>query len=321
MNRIGFDVGGTNIAAGVVDKNSRIIKRKSVPFRLGVTSKELASEIYSITMELTGGTDGLKDIESIGIAIPGSLDKKCEVVLNAFNLGLENAPLRADVQSLFTGIPMYLANDANAAALAELCGGAFMGCKTAMLVTLGTGVGGGLILNGRMFNGGLGNGVELGHFILAYGSGRHCSCGTEGCFETLCAAPALKKAGLSSLLTNKDNMIYHEANGDTSKVDAKLIIDCAKAGDMLALKLFDDYVDALSAGLASVINIIDPEVIAIGGGICNAGDFLFEPLREKTREKSFYKQSSIAHIVAATMGNDAGIVGAANLIANEGTLI
>lgn len=314
MNRIGFDIGGTNIAAGLVDKESKIIKRISKPFKLGVTSKELAETVYGIALELAGGEAGLCKIESVGIAVPGSLDKKCEKVLHAYNLGLENAPLRADAQSLFD-IPVYLANDANAAALAELCSGAFMGCETALLITLGTGVGGGLILNGRMFNGGLGNGVEIGHSVLAYGSKIMCTCGAEGCFEALCAATALKKAGVCSVKENKQSLIYELSGGDMEKIDAKLVIDCAKAGDEAALDLFDRYVDALSAALASMVNIFDPEVIAIGGGICNAGDFLFEPLRMKTCKKAFYN-GEIARIVPATMGNDAGIVGAANLMKN-----
>lgn len=314
MNRIGFDIGGTNIAAGLVDENSKIIKRVSEPFKLGVTSMELAETVHQIALELAGGEKGLANIESVGIAVPGNLDKKCEKVLHAYNLGLVNAPLRTDAQSLFD-IPVYLANDANAAALAELCSGAFMGCETALLITLGTGVGGGLILNGRMFNGGLGNGVEIGHSILAYGSGVMCTCGAEGCFEALCAATALKKAGIRSLTENGESLIYESSSGDANKVDAKLVIDCAKVGDKTAMELFDSYVDALSTALASMVNIFDPEVIAIGGGICNAGDFLFEPLRRKTCEKAFYN-GGIARIVPATMGNDAGIVGAANLMKN-----
>lgn len=314
MNRIGFDIGGTNIAAGLVNEKSKIIRRISEPFRLGVTSLELAKTVYRMSLELTDGSGDFNDIESVGIAVPGSLDRKCEKVLNAYNLGLQNAPLRADAQSMFS-LPVYLANDANAAALAELCDGAFKGCQTALLITLGTGVGGGLILNGRMFNGGLGNGVEIGHSILAYGSKIMCTCGAEGCFEALCAATALKKAGIRSLEENNNSLIYKRADGDVKRVDAKLVIDCAKAGDKKALKLFDNYVDALSAALASMVNIFDPEVIAIGGGICNAGDFLFEPLRRKTCEKAFYSEG-IARIVPATMGNDAGIVGAANLMKN-----
>ena len=219
-------------------------------------------------------------------------------------------PLKALAQEAFGEIPVYLANDANGAALAELYAGAFRGCKTAVLFTLGTGLGGGIILGGHMFNGGMNQGVELGHMYLVNG-GEHCTCGNDGCMEAYCAASALARDGQRAMKKHPESLIAARAGGSPENVDAKLVIDCAKEGDEAAKAVFDQYIDSLSSACASIYNLLDPEVIAIGGGVCGAGEFLFAPLREKTTGKCFYKTHG--KLVPAELGNDAGMIGAAML--------
>jgi glucokinase len=254
------------------------------------------------------------DFRSIGIATAGSIDASRTVIINAHNLGFHNVPMIDEMHKHFPDTPVYLANDADAAALAELHAGAFRGKKTAVLLTLGTGVGGGIILGGRMFKGGLGHGNELGHMIVQQG-GPICTCGNRGCIESLCTATWLIQQGRKAIVEHPISLIYEKAEGDMDKVTAKIVIDSAKEGDAIARDIFNTYVDSLSSAITSVVVLLDPEVIALGGGVSLAGDFLFEPVRELVRQKSFFK---VYHeIVPAQLGNTAGIIGAAMLARNE----
>jgi glucokinase len=315
MYQIGFDVGGTNIAVGLVDDEMRIVQRSNIKFPTGekynVISAYMAAEVKKL---LLGEGIDEKVLSCIGIAIPGSIDANGETIINAYNLQFHNVPFRQAMQVHFPKVPVYLANDANAATLAELHAGAFKGCNTAVLITLGTGVGGGLILGGRMFNGGMGNGVELGHMIMNH-YGDICSCGNVGCIETLCTATWLIQQGRKAVVEHFNSMIYTEANGDMENVTARLVIDCARAGDSIAMDIFKRYVDSLGSVVASFINLLDPEVIALGGGVSLAGEFLLEPLRANVADKVLYKK--YGSIVSACLGNDAGIIGAAMLHRNK----
>lgn len=313
MIHVGFDIGGTNIKTGLVDDQGRIQIKRNVPF-----PKESYHSCVKVMDELI--RDMLKEaglcvseIADIGVAVPGAIDPSSSVVLNAYNLDFHNVPLKEAVSRLYPGIPVMLANDANAAALAELYGGAFEGKKTALLLTLGTGVGSGMILNGRLFNGGRGHGVEIGHMTLIHG-GPKCTCGNRGCFETVCAATWLVKQGRREAERHPKGAIARKVGGRTERVNAKTVIDCAKEGDEKALTIFSQYIEYLSQGIASVADIIDPEVIALGGGVSLAGDFLYEPLRRKVKRKVFFRCAY--DIVPAVMGNDAGTIGAAMLYNN-----
>lgn len=314
MLQAGFDIGGTNIAAGIVDEDANLVLKRSIPFPAGepyqVAVEALAQLLTEMTEELFVPVSSLA---SIGIAVPGSIDQASERVVHAYNLQFHDVPLRSALMGYFPSVPVFLANDANAAALAELYAGAFVGCKTAVLITLGTGIGGGLILGGRMFNGGLGNGVELGHMVLEHG-GQVCTCGTRGCIEALCTATWLMQQGRKSLIEYPHAMIATKAGQVLSNINAKLVIDCAKAGDAIAKDIFDRYVDQLGSALTSCFNLLDPEVIALGGGVSLAGEFLFSPLRENVKQKCFFK--NCGKIVQAKLGNDAGIIGAAMLAKN-----
>ncbi len=315
MLQVGFDIGGTNIAAGVVDDEMRIVTRRSVPFPTGKPYTHAIALMKDIVEELALELNvESRQFQSIGIVVPGSIDPKCERVLHAYNLQFHDVPLKKAMQEEYPEVPVHLANDANGAALAELHAGAFRGSKTAVLLTLGTGIGGGLILGGKMFNGGLGHGVELGHMVLMHG-GPLCTCGVHGCIEAVCTSTWLIQQGRRSIIDYPNAMIYTEAGGDLTKVTAKLVIDCAKAGDAIACDIFERYVDQLGSAITSCINLLDPEIIALGGGVSHAGEFLFEPVRQNVRKKCFFEE--IGAIVPAQLGNDAGIVGAAMLARNE----
>lgn len=315
MLHLGFDIGGTNIAVGAVNDDMQIVARRSVPFPTGEpyahTAALMAQQVEALAKDLKIVPNAFT---SIGVVVPGSIDPACERVIHAYNLQFHDVPLRAAVQAHFPDVPVFLANDADGAALAELYAGAFRGCKTAVLFTLGTGIGGGLILGGRMFSGGMGHGVELGHMILAH-QGSMCTCGNHGCIEAICAASWLVQQGRRSVVDYPNSRIYTEAAGNMENVTAKLVIDCAKAGDAIAMEIFQRYVNALGDAVASIMSLLDPEVVAIGGGVCLAGDFLFEPLRRRIDESCFFEEHGVT--VPAQMGNDAGIVGAAMLYNNS----
>ena len=310
MYQIGVDIGGTNIKIGLVDDSLEILEQASIPF-----PHEGAQTVADRLAEAARGVlsaAGVKaaELQSIGVVIPGSIDPTGEVVINAYNLGFHDVPFKKLIAAHFPNTPVFMANDANGAALAELYKGAFVGCRTAVLLTLGTGLGGGIILNGKMFNGGMNQGTELGHAYLVDG-GEHCTCGNNGCMEAYCAASALAREGARAMQRDPRGLLSERSGGNAALIDAKMVVDCAKAGDVTAKRVFDEYIGHLSSACASFFNILDPEVIAIGGGLCGAGEFLFAPLRERITEKCFYK--SHGAVVPAVMGNDAGIIGAAML--------
>lgn len=288
MAKIGFDIGGTNIAAGLVSDDGVLLKKGSLPFPQDKDFEKVLATCEQLVTALEEGES--EPVEKIGVAVPGSIDATATVVLNAYNLGFHNTALKAALEERLHK-KVYLINDADAAVLAEHRVGSLKGCTTAFMITLGTGLGGGLILNNTLFRGGRNNGSEPGHMILVNG-GRPCTCGNEGCAEAYCAATRLVR----------DGKVY---GWNT----AKAVIDAAKAGDEYATTIINAYVDDIGSYIASIINLLDPERIAIGGGVSAAGDFLMNPIRENVARKTFFAEPT--EIVVATAGNDAGIYGAA----------
>lgn len=315
MYQVGVDIGGTNIAMGLVDEALEVVQRESMPFEIKGGGERTAEIIHEGTLAMLKRQGaGLYDLDSVGVVVPGSIDPAGSVVINAYNLNFHNEPLKARIQKQFGDIPVFLANDADGAALAELHKGAFVGCRTAVLFTLGTGVGGGLILGGRMFHGGLGNGCELGHALLVSG-GEQCTCGNKGCIEAYCSATAIIRDAIRAMEKHPDSLLFERTLGRPERMNAKTAIDCAREGDSAALEVFHNYVDHLGSAVASMINLLDCERVAIGGGVSAAGEFLFEPLRKNVHAKSFFENHG--GVVPAVMGNDAGIIGAAMLRRNE----
>ena len=310
MYQIGIDIGGTNVEIGLLDETLELTAEASIPFP-HTTAVDMAKKIRAAVLALLEERNAsLSGVESLGAVVPGSIDASGETVLDAHNLDFHDVPLRRLLQEQFPGIPVYIANDANGAALAELYKGAFVGCKTGVLLTLGTGLGGGIILNGKMFNGGMNHGVELGHAYLVDG-GEPCTCGNHGCMEAYCAASALTREGRRAMQAHPESMLAEKTGSDPAKITPKLVTDCAKAGDPAATAVFDDYIEHLSSACASIYNILDPEVLALGGGLSAAGSFLFDPLQDKVSKKCFY--STRGKLVPAVLGNEAGMIGAALL--------
>lgn len=312
MYRIGVDIGGTNIALGLLDEELQLIDSSSIPFQRGgeLVAARVAQQVQLLLQK--AGAD-IKDLSCMGVAVPGSIDPAGELVIHAYNLDFHNEPLRARIQAHFPGVPVVLANDADAAVLAELYKGALRGCKTAGLYTLGTGIGGGFIIGGHLFRGGRGNGIEPGHVILVDG-GEICTCGLAGCVESYCSATALIRQANRAMAAHPESLLHEKTAGDPASMTAKLAIDCAKAGDEAALAVFHTYVGYLGSAIASIMNMLDMELFAVGGGVSGAGDFLFEPLNRDVHQKCFFKNHGI--VVPAQMGNAAGIVGAAMLYHN-----
>lgn len=310
LYQIGVDIGGTFIKIGLFDDSLRLLSKTSIPFP-HTDAGQMADRLRAaIDDTLARYEIALCDVSSIGVVLPGSIDPSRQIAVNAYNLDYHNVPLKKILCERFPETPVFLANDADAAALAELYQGAFQGCRSAVLLTLGTGVGGGIILDGHMFRGGCGNGIEIGHVFLLDG-GDPCTCGNHGCIESYCSATALANAGKQAMRGDPGGMLASACGGDEEKLDAELVTDCAKAGDPAALAVFNAFAGHLSSACASVFNFLDPQVIAIGGGLCAAGDFLFSRLHEATDRKCFFKNHGI--IVPAALGNDAGIIGAALL--------
>jgi len=286
--RIGFDVGGTNIKAGILDDSMNIVAKRMTAFPKESGYRKVVRKMHETARELLLEchlNEG--DVKSLGIAVAGAVDVANGVSIKACNLGFYNAPLSEEMKQHFPSIPIHVINDAYAATLAEFKKGALKGCSNAILLTIGTGIGGGVVLDGKLFYGGMKHGIEPGHATLAL-DGPLCTCGNRGCVETLCSATWIAEKG---------------------KANAKAVIDRAKEGDPACLEVFNEYIENLSSALASLTVLFDPEIIALGGGVSLAGRFLFEPLGEKVKQKSFFKYPY--KIVPAELGNDAGMIGAA----------
>jgi len=308
----GIDLGGTNIGAGIVDEDGSILLKDEVPTGASrpyeYVIRDMAGLIENI---IARGGYTISDIESIGIGSPGSMDRGEGKVVFANNLGWKHVPVRKELQK-YIDLPVYLENDANVAGLAESVAGACKGAKNSVTITLGTGVGSGVIIDGKPYSGSHGVGAELGHIIVHTG-GVQCNCGNRGCLERYASATALIREGRKVATENPDSLIGKSVEGDLDKITAKVVIDAAKAGDSAALEVFDTYIYYLTMGIVSVINMLDPSVIAIGGGVSRAGDFLLDALRKSVDEHIFYKDIPHADIYISELGNDAGIIGAAML--------
>ncbi len=309
---IGVDLGGTNMAAGVVDEGGKVYYQDSTPTGVGRHYSEIIKDMATLIKQvIEGGGFNEKDIHSIGIGSPGVADSKAGTIVFANNLYWHHVPVRKELQKYFD-LPVYIDNDATVAGLAEAMCGACQGVDNSVTLTLGTGVGSGIILNGKPYSGSNGVGAELGHMIVQV-DGIQCTCGNKGCWERYTSASALIREGREAMEKHPDSMIVKLSKGDSDNVTAKIVIDAAKAGDTAAVEIFKTYIYYLAMGIITIINSFDPAIIAIGGGVSKAGDFLMDSLRNQVQKHIFYKDMPHAQICFAKLGNDAGIIGAAML--------
>ncbi|CDF57215.1 ROK family protein [Thermobrachium celere] len=309
---IGIDLGGTNIAAGLVDDSGKILYTKSTPTLATRGYKAVIDDINKLVKDIIEEAKVEKnEIKAIGIGIPGLADKDGNVIF-CVNLGWENIPLRKMMEEELN-IPVFIDNDATVAGLAEYEFGSMKGCKNGILLTLGTGIGGGIILNGEVYSGVHGVGSEIGHMIIGENF-YNCNCGKNGCFETFASSTAIIKYTQKLISEgNTDTIILQKVEGDLEKINAKVIFDSAKEGDRVAKMAVDRLVKYLVIGIFNIVNFMDPEVIALGGGISNAGEYLLNLVKEEFEKFKYYKTLPAANIVLAQFKNDAGILGAAML--------
>ncbi|MBR1736167.1 MAG: ROK family glucokinase [Firmicutes bacterium] len=315
MYHIGIDLGGTNIAAGLTDENGKIICRHSVPTIRERENDEIVKDMIEICRTLCekSGADKSK-VKSVGIGCPGLPDRENGILLYSCNLNMENMPI-AEVMNKELGIPIYIDNDANCAALGENICGATKNCRNSITITLGTGVGGGIILNNRIYSGSFNGGTELGHIVIA-ADGELCGCGRHGCWEAYASATALIRDARAIAAKYPSSEIYNAVSGNIKLIDAKTAFDAAEKNDEYAVELVNKYYEYVSIGLVNLINIFEPEIIALGGGISEQGDKLIEPVK-KLVEENVYGGVLKTKIVKAMLGNDAGIIGAA-LLSEQG---
>ena len=313
MFYVGVDIGGTNIAAGVVDSEKGILNKGECPTLADRPYEELLQSIFNLCKNVIDESDvDYKDISAIGIGMPGI--ETPEGLAHCKNLFWHGVTLRSDLEKLM-GKKVHIDNDAHAAALGEMGFGNLKGTKDAIMLTLGTGLGGAIIVDGRVISGHNHAGGELGHVTFVHG-GVQCACGRKGCLEKYTAATALIRIGKEYAQKHKDSLL-HSAVGGLEHISAKDVVDGAREKDQACILAFEDYCEYLSDGIISFINMLNPQRICIGGGLANAGDFLFDNIREKCSKKYFSPLHNDTEIVPALLKNDAGILGAA-MVAKQG---
>ncbi len=312
MYYIGIDLGGTNIAVGLVSEEGKIIAKKSVKTNSQRPFKEILKDMADCVIDLLKEQNiSLDDVVSIGIGTPGSVDSEHGILVYANNFKeKENIKMREIIQS-YIDKPVYMTNDANAAALGEVVAGAAKGYKNVVVITLGTGVGGGVIINGQLYEGQYSAGAELGHIMLIH-DGEQCSCGRKGCWEAYASATALIRQTKKAMEEHPDSYMNKIATLDN--VSGRTAFIAAKNGDAAGQAVVDKYIQYISEGLVDIINIFRPEILIIGGGICNEGEYLLKPIREFLRKHSYGgSRHPEQKLAVAALGNDAGIIGAAFL--------
>ena len=318
MYTIGVDLGGTNIAVGLCDESLKMIDKGSVPTLADRDGELIVRDMANLAAEIIK-RNGLtvNDIASVGIATPGAANSKTGVVEYANNLPFLNFPIAEIFKKYLPVEKVLIANDANAAALGEALAGAAKGTKNSVMITLGTGVGGGVIIDGKIFDGGINcAGAELGHIVIVAG-GRQCSCGRRGCWEAYSSATGLSRMTKEKMnelkLKGISSLLFDEAEKD-GKVSARTAFNAMKRGDKHGAMVVDEYIKYLAEGITNIINIFQPEILTIGGGVCNEKEYLTKPLLEIVDSEQYTRNNmNKTKVVTAVLGNDAGIIGAAGL--------
>lgn len=312
MYSIGVDVGGMSIKVGIVDENGVIVKKDRV-VTVKNPEKDIDNTANLIEKLLKDQKLEITDISGIGVGCPGAVTSTTGVVDFLPNLDWYNVDLVGALKKRFD-TKIIISNDANVAALGEVIYGCAKGYKTCVMFTLGTGVGGGIIIDGKLFEGNQSKGAELGHTTLIL-DGEPCGCGRRGCIESYVSATALINQTKKAMLEDKSSKMWDFVNGDIEKVDGRTAFESAKQGDKTACKVRDTYVKYLSESMMSMFNIFRPEAFIIGGGVSAQGDYLIDRVKEYCEKYEYgYKSSPKPEILVATLGNDAGIIGAAALV-------
>ncbi len=310
---LGIDLGGTNIVAGVVDETYKILSKASIKTASPRPAVDIMDDMVKVSREACEKAGvPVEQLEWVGIGAPGTINRDTGYIEYSNNLQFDHVPLRQYIADRL-GRPVFVDNDANAAAYGEALAGAAKGVKDAVAITLGTGVGGGIIIDGKIYSGFNFAGAELGHAVIEIG-GRQCTCGRRGCLEAYASATGLINLTKEAMEANPNSKMWTLTGGTIDNVSGKTAFDAMREGDAAGKEVVDLYIKYLGCGLANYINIFQPEVLCIGGGICKEGETLLAPLREYINSENFLRDTTRrTRLCVAELGNDAGIIGAAFL--------
>jgi len=306
----GVDLGGTFIKCGIVSSDGQLIVKDKIPTGSGRPFADIVKDMAEFVQRLAikAGVTA----EAVGIGSPGTVDSANGVIVYSNNIRWQNVPLRDGMKDILN-IPVFITNDANAAALGESYLGAGKDYKNVVLVTLGTGVGGGVVLDGKLYEGGRSAGAELGHTVIRI-NGERCTCGRRGCLEAYASATALVNRTKAAMKKHPESVMWRICGGVADNADGKTPFDAMLSGDKAAKKVVKDYIRYLGEGITDFCNVFRPDAVLIGGGVCAQGETLLKPLRKFVNANIF---GGVAYapvkILTATLGNDAGIYGAARL--------
>lgn len=314
MYYLGIDLGGTNIAVGIVDENYQIIARATAKTK--TESPEQVADVMAETAREALKNAGLTldDVPWIGVGSPGTVNKATGIIEYANNLPFRNTPMVQMLSERLDGKEVMMENDANAAAYGEYMAGALKGADNAIAITLGTGVGGGVIINHKIYSGSNFAGAELGHTVIVV-DGRPCTCGRNGCWETYASATGLIRTTKEHMeKAPKDSPLWTLVGGDINQVSGRTAFDAMRQGDAIGAAIVEEYIHYLSEGIVNMVNIFQPDILCVGGGISNERDTLMNPVRAFVEKQQYAMNSSKKTVICrAELGNDAGIIGAALL--------
>ena len=310
MYCIGIDIGGMSIKAGVVDRDGNIVKKGKVVTDVAAGEHKIINDIGRLVLSLADPND--RDFVGIGIGCPGAINSSTGVVDRAFNLNWHKVALAEELARMINK-PIKVSNDANVAALGETMFGVGRMYTDTVFLTLGTGVGGGIVLGGKLYEGNESKGAELGHMVLAV-DGEPCSCGRKGCMEAYCSATALIRETKKAMLADKSSAMW-KFSPSLEEVDGRTAFECSKQGDKAACAVVDYFVKYLGEGMLNFANIFRPQAIILGGGVCAQGYYLIYKLKDYCKDRNYgFADTPRFDILVAQLGNDAGIIGAAGLI-------
>ncbi len=312
MYRIGIDLGGTNIVVGLVEQDFRIVDKCSVKTQVPRSVESMTADMAQMARTLLERNRLLwQDVASVGVGVPGTANPENGHMEDANNLGFDDVPFLPLLAKKIP-VPVHFGNDANVAAWGEYLTGGYQE-DSFVMVTVGTGIGGGIILGGSLWPGINGAAAEFGHMTIDH-DGVPCNCGRRGCFEAMASANALITQAREQMRKHPESLLWSLCGGNAAKVEAKTVFDGAAAGDETARELLDVYITYLAEGITNIINVFQPAVLCVGGGVSRAGEVLLRPLREEVTRRVYSRNSKRnTRIELAKLGNDAGILGAALL--------
>lgn len=306
---IGIDFGGTTISAGIVE-NGKVLYKDTIDTHSERTYEEILTDIINLVEKLTNKDSSLK-VEKVGMAVPGTIDSELGKVIYSCNFSFENKLIKKDLQDKLK-LPVFIENDANCAALGESCYGGAKNKKDSITLTLGTGIGAGIIINNKIHKGFNSTAGEIGHMVIEQ-DGLLCTCGRKGCWETFASTRALVRQTREAAKNNPDSKINQVVNNNIKLVDGRTLFKAMDLNDKTAEEVFNKYISYLASGITNIINIFAPEIILIGGGISNEGERLLAPLREIVYKDVYCKYVDQTEIARTQLGSDSGIIGASVL--------